>query len=79
MAKVYAKRVSEVKREKGIIDFNDMEHLALSILVKKEDGKLVYTETADKLANRFEEILIDEYQDSISCRRLFLMRCRRRD
>ena len=64
MAKVYAKRVSEVKREKGIIDFNDMEHLALSILVKKEDGKLVYTETADKLANRFEEILIDEYQDS---------------
>ena len=64
VAKVYAKRVSDVKREKGIIDFNDMEHLALSILVKKEDGKLVYTETADKLANRFEEILIDEYQDS---------------
>ena len=64
VAKVYAKRVSEVKREKGIIDFNDMEHLTLSILVKKEDGKLVYTETADKLANRFEEILIDEYQDS---------------
>lgn len=64
VAKVYAKRVSEVKREKGIIDFNDMEHLALSILVNKEDGKLVYTETADKLANRFEEILIDEYQDS---------------
>ena len=64
VAKVYAKRVSEVKREKGTIDFNDMEHLALSILVKKEDGKLVYTETADKLANRFEEILIDEYQDS---------------
>ena len=64
VAKVYAKRVSEVKREKSIIDFNDMEHLALSILVKKEDGKLVYTETADKLANRFEEILIDEYQDS---------------
>lgn len=64
VSKVYAKRVSEVKREKGIIYFNDMEHLALSILVKKEDGKLVYTETADKLANRFEEILIDEYQDS---------------
>lgn len=64
VAKVYAKRVSDVKREKGIIDFNDMEHLALSILVKKEAGKLVYTETADKLANRFEEILIDEYQDS---------------
>lgn len=64
VAKVYAERVSDVKREKGIIDFNDMEHLALSILVKKEDGKLVYTETADKLANRFKEILIDEYQDS---------------
>lgn len=64
VAKVYAERVAEVKRERGLIDFNDMEHLALSVLVKKENGKLVYTETADRLAERFYEILIDEYQDS---------------
>ena len=64
LALEFSQRMSGEKKRRNVIDFNDMEHLALSILVKKEDGKLVYTETADKLANRFEEILIDEYQDS---------------
>ena len=33
-----------VKREKGIIDFNDMEHLALSILVKSKKMESLYTQ-----------------------------------
>lgn len=49
------------KKEKNIIDFNDIEHFALKILVDKEENK---TEVAKKLTNKFEEILIDEYQDS---------------
>ena len=49
------------KKEKNIIDFNDIEHFALKILVK-EDGQK--TEVAKKYTNKFEEILIDEYQDS---------------
>ncbi len=53
------------KREKNIIDFNDIEHYALKILVKKdENGNLVKTETAKKYTEKFVEIAIDEYQDS---------------
>ena len=57
--KFYAK-----KREKNIMDFNDMEHLALKMLVKEENGKIETTEIAKKYQNQFEEIAIDEYQDS---------------
>lgn len=53
------------KKEKNIIDFNDIEHYALKTLVKKdENGKLVKTETAKKYTEKFAEIAIDEYQDS---------------
>ncbi len=42
-----------------------MEHLALQILVeKKEDGSCVRSQAARELSRQFEEILIDEYQDS---------------
>ena len=52
------------KQKKNIVDFGDMEHFALDILVKKVDGELVYTDAAEEFSRRFEEILIDEYQDS---------------
>ena len=52
------------KREKNIIDFNDMEHFALNILVKYEDGKPVPTQVAQMYQQKFDEIAIDEYQDS---------------
>ena len=53
------------KREKNIIDFNDMEHLALKILVKKdENGNILRTKVAEMYQQKFEEIAIDEYQDS---------------
>ena len=53
------------KKEKNIIDFNDIEHLALKILVKKdENGKYIPTDVAKKYREKFSEIAIDEYQDS---------------
>lgn len=53
------------KKEKNMIDFNDIEHFALEILVKKnEDGTISRTEVARKYQEKFEEIAIDEYQDS---------------
>lgn len=54
----------KVKLERNVIDFNDIEHLALKILLKEEDGKYVPTEVARKYKEKFEEIAIDEYQDS---------------
>ena len=53
------------KKERNIIDFNDIEHYALKILVKKdENGNCVGTDIAKKYREKFEEIAIDEYQDS---------------
>ena len=60
----FCRRFSEKKRERGILDFHDMEHLALQILICREDGKLSATRTARQLRETYEEIMIDEYQDS---------------
>ena len=55
----------KAKKEKNILDFSDIEHLALKILVKKEEyGNYVPSEVAKKYRERFLEIAIDEYQDS---------------
>ena len=61
----FSQKFYQRKREKNIMDFSDMEHLVLKILVKKdENGNVVKSEIAKKYENKFEEIAIDEYQDS---------------
>ncbi len=52
------------KAEENMVDFNDLEHLALRILVREEDGQWQGTPVAEEYAHRYEEIMIDEYQDS---------------
>lgn len=53
------------KREKNIADFNDIEHFALNILLQKnEEGSYAPSSVAEKYRNKFQEIAIDEYQDS---------------
>ena len=64
LAEEFHRRYQESKREKNIVDFNDLEHEALKLLVKKEDGILSCTPVADELSRRYAEILVDEYQDS---------------
>lgn len=54
----------EKKREKNLLDFDDIEHFALRILLRKEGDGYVPTETALAYRSHFQEILIDEYQDS---------------
>lgn len=60
----YREALDRKKRESNIIDFGDMEHLALSILVKKTEEGYQPTEAALDYRAFFTEILIDEYQDS---------------
>ena len=57
-------RFSEKKREKNLIDFSDMEHFALSILIEEKDGAFVPTKTAYGYREYYKEIMTDEYQDS---------------
>lgn len=61
----YDKLLKQNKKEKNVVDFSDIEHMALNILLKKdENGKHIPTQTALKYSNKFVEIAIDEYQDS---------------
>lgn len=60
------------KREKNVIDFSDMEHLALRILLKKEGESYVPGEVAIGYRDYFEEIMVDEYQDSNRVQELLL-------
>ena len=56
---------SKKKQEKNIVDFSDIEHFALNILLKfDENGNLQKTDVAKMYSEKFEEIAIDEYQDS---------------
>ena len=60
----FDKEFTKSKNEKNIVDFSDIEHLALQILVREENGKILPTEIAKKYCEKFAEIAIDEYQDS---------------
>ena len=60
----FGEEFSKRKRNKNIVDFNDIEHLALNILIKDENGKVEPTEVAKNYKEKFVEIAIDEYQDS---------------
>jgi len=55
----------QAKKAHGVIDFNDLEHLALKILLDPDagPGELFPSEAARQIQNRFAEILVDEYQD----------------
>ena len=61
----------DAKRERNVLDFNDLEHLALEVLYEREetgDGEETVSrrpsQVADELSRQYEEILMDEYQDS---------------
>ena len=50
------------KRQRSVLDFNDLEHFAIKILIDKDSQKP--TDIALGYKERYEEILVDEYQDS---------------
>jgi ATP-dependent helicase/nuclease subunit A len=62
LTKQFAEEFAEAKRRKNLVDFHDVEHFALQILVDEETEKA--KKTAEEFRDTFEEIMIDEYQDS---------------
>ena len=57
----FGEKFTKRKKEKNIVDFSDVEHFALKILLNENACP---TEIAKKYQEKFEEIAIDEYQDS---------------
>lgn len=62
LALEYSGAMAQAKRRKRIVDFSDIEHFALQIFVDNETKQC--RATAEEFRTHFEEIMIDEYQDS---------------
>lgn len=62
LALTYEEAMQEEKQRKKIMDFSDIEHAALRIFVDENTKKA--TDTARQFRQQYEEIMIDEYQDS---------------
>ncbi|MBQ7956618.1 MAG: helicase-exonuclease AddAB subunit AddA [Clostridia bacterium] len=57
-------RFTQLKIEKNCADFGDVLHMALSLMIREENGEITRTELAEEYSKQFKEILIDEYQDT---------------
>src|SRR5699024_7037626 len=64
LVKLFARQFEEKKRSRNLIDFSDMEQYALRILTRMEEGQRAPSDVAGEYQRQFQEIMIDEYQDS---------------
>lgn len=64
VTKDFSRRLEEKKREKKLLDFSDLEHLTLSLLMEPDDGGYSPTALAREESLQYDEIFIDEYQDT---------------
>ena len=62
LCREFSRRYDEEKRRRHVLDFNDLEHLALKLLLE-EDG-FRPSSVAKEVSQRFKEIMVDEYQDT---------------
>ena len=59
----FGRAYRKAKDARCVVDFSDLEHYSLKILSEKGPQGLVPSRTAVSLRERFEEVLVDEYQD----------------
>ena len=64
LVRLFAEKFEEQKRAQNMIDFSDMEQYALRILTEKTEAGLGPSKIAEEYQKQFQEIMIDEYQDS---------------
>lgn len=64
LVKEFGRELDAAKAEKRRLDFSDLEHLALSLLVKKDALGYAPTVHAGETADIFDYVMVDEYQDT---------------
>ena len=72
LTKDFSRLFAEKKNKEGLLDFADMEHFALNILVEKTDEGTKPSAVAMELRDYYSEIMTDEYQDSNFVQELIL-------
>lgn len=62
----FSQEFAKAKRSKNVLDFNDLEHFCLEILLAPESnpGEVRPSVVAGELQERFKEVMVDEYQDT---------------
>ena len=61
----FGSALQAAKQERNVLDFNDLEHYALQILSDTDaEGKIVPSEAAKTLREKYKSIMVDEYQDT---------------
>ncbi len=65
LVRAFTERFSAAKAEQNMLDFGDLEHIALSLLATpNDDGSFTRTSAAVEIGARFSHIMVDEYQDT---------------
>ncbi|MGL5575030.1 MAG: helicase-exonuclease AddAB subunit AddA [Sarcina sp.] len=75
----FRERFDAKKREKNLIDFNDIEHLCLKILIEKDGDDFKPSAIAREFKEKFVEVLVDEYQDSSNIQETIINMVSRRE
>ena len=75
--RAYHRRLTNEKNKRHIISFADMEQMTLSLLWDKKEQKP--TDLANEIASEFDEIYIDEYQDTNSVQDMIFRQISRED
>jgi len=60
----FGEALNQLKTERRAADFSDLEHYALKLLVRDTDGGFERTADAAELSSHFDEVMVDEYQDT---------------
>ena len=72
LADRFEEKFREAKEERNVLDFSDISHLALKVLIRRDGEKMIPTEAAREYQNYFTEVFMDEYQDSNRIQELLL-------
>lgn len=79
LTNLFMEKYDKKKREKGLLDFSDLEHLALKILTVEENGEIRPSEIAKEYKKKYAEVLVDEYQDSNEVQEVLISMVSRKD
>ncbi len=79
ICKKFREKFAQKKKYLGLVDFADIEHYALKILTKEEEGKILPSDIALNYRRSYFEVFTDEYQDSNLVQEIILSMLARED
>ncbi|HSL86890.1 MAG TPA: UvrD-helicase domain-containing protein, partial [Bacteroidales bacterium] len=79
LTKLFMEKYQMRKREKSLLDFSDLEHMALKILTEEKEGIIHPSDIACEYKKKYAEVLVDEYQDSNEVQEVIISMVSRKD